>query len=61
MSGSAWTVIKDTCPGAGRSRAGVRVPIVAIKRITIVEPRGIGRWKHERNTLATRTAASAYG
>ena len=29
MSGNARSVIKETCPGAGRSRAGVRVPVVA--------------------------------
>src|SRR3972149_5071946 len=61
MSGSARSVIKDTCPGAGRSRAGVRAPIVATKRVTTVEPRGVGRWKHEKHTPATKTAASAYG
>ncbi len=27
MSGNAHSVIKETCPGAGRSRAGVRVPL----------------------------------
>src|SRR6266699_7283103 len=39
--------------------AGVRVPIVAMKRVTTVEPRGAGRWKHDRNTTARTTAASA--
>ena len=40
MSGSASPVIKETCSGAGRSRAGVRVPVVAMKRVMIVKPRG---------------------
>jgi hypothetical protein len=28
-----------------KSRAGVRVPVVAKKRLIIVEPRGAGKWK----------------
>ena len=59
MSGNACSVIKETCPGAGRSRAGVRVPVVAMKRVTTVEPRGAGRWKREGNTIAIQTAGSA--
>jgi len=31
------------CSGARRSRAGVRVPVVARKRVTTVEPRGTGK------------------
>ena len=61
MSGNAHSVIKETCLGAGKSRAGVRVPVVAAKRVMTVEPRGTGRWKRERNTIATQTAGSANG
>jgi hypothetical protein len=45
MSGNARSLIKETCPGARGSGAGVRVPVVAMKRVTTVEPRGAGRWK----------------
>ena len=41
------------------SRAGVRVPVVAMKRVTTVEPRGAGRWKREGNTTANQPAGSA--
>src|SRR5947207_1349759 len=61
MSGNARSVIKDTCLGAGRSRAGVRAPIVAMKRVTTVEPRGVGKWKREGHIPATEPAGSARG
>jgi hypothetical protein len=61
MSGNAPSVIKETCPGAGRSRAGVSVPVVAKQRVTTVEPRGTGKWKREGNTKAIETAGSANG
>jgi hypothetical protein len=35
MSGSAGSVIKDACPGAEGSGAGVRVLIVAMKRSNV--------------------------
>lgn len=45
-SGKGWKVAwlsRDTCPGAEGSRAGVRASIVAMKRVTTVEPREAGR------------------
>ena len=59
MSGSASSVIKETCPGG--SGAGVRVPVVAKKRLIPVEPRGAGRWKRAGHTTAIETADSATG
>jgi hypothetical protein len=61
MSGNARSLIKETCSGAQRSRTGVRVPVVAMKRLIPVEPRGAGKWKRERNTNAIQTAGSASG
>jgi hypothetical protein len=43
------------------ARHGVRAFIVARKRVMTVEPRGTGRWKRERNTIAIQTAGSANG
>jgi hypothetical protein len=57
MSGRARGVTKETCSGG--SGAGVRVPIVAGKRLITVEPRGAGKWKRERQTKANTTAGSA--
>lgn len=45
MSGSVHGITKETC--AGGSGAGVRVPVVAMKRLITAEPRGAGRWKRE--------------
>ena len=47
MVGRMRTGIRETCSGAGRSRTGVRVLTVAVKRVMTVERRGTGRWKHE--------------
>ena len=44
-----------------RSWAGVRVLIVAMKRVMTVEPRRAGRWTREGNTTANQTAGSASG
>ena len=44
-----------------RSRTGVRVPIVAMKRLIPVEPRGTGKWKREEHIRATKPAGSASG
>jgi hypothetical protein len=47
--------------GSLKEPAGVRVPIIAMKRLITVEPRGIGKWKRERHTIANQTARSATG
>jgi hypothetical protein len=47
--------------GCRRSRAGVRVLIVAMKRVMTVERRRAGRWKREGKTTANQTAGSASG
>ena len=44
---------EELCPG------GDRVPVVAKKRVTPVEPRGAGRWKRERTQPQEQTAGSA--
>ena len=59
MSGSACSVNQGDLSCARKSRAGVRVPVVAMKRLTTVEPRGAGKWKREGNTTANQTAGSA--
>ena len=61
MAGRACSVTKETCPGARKSRTGVRIPIVATKRLIPVEPRGVGKWNREEHTVANETAGSASG
>jgi hypothetical protein len=40
-------------PSGPKSRpAAVRALVVAMKRVTTVEPRGVGRWNREENNLA---------
>jgi len=42
-AGKAHQISKEIPPGAEESRREVRAPIVALKRVTTVEPRGVGR------------------
>jgi hypothetical protein len=42
-AGKAHQISKEIPPGAEESRGEVRAPIVALKRVTTVEPRGVGR------------------
>lgn len=42
-AGKVAQISKEIPPGAEESRREVRAPIVAMKRVTTVEPRGVGR------------------
>lgn len=42
-AGKAHQISKEIPPGAAESWREVRAPIVALKRVTTVEPRGVGR------------------
>src|SRR5213075_189285 len=59
MAGRACSVTKETCPGARKSRTGVRIPIVATKRLIPVEPRGVGKWNREEHTVSFATVCSS--
>ena len=44
-----------------KSGAGVRVPVVATKRVMTVEPRDAGKWKREGTNSRKQTGGSGRG